>query len=344
MANMLESNVRHLLLTALVCLTLAAGCATSSTDSAAPRSSAAATEGTQQTQTETLPELAPVNLGPAERLQVVATTNIVADVVLKVGGQQIDLKTLMPIGADPHGFEVTPRDIVELDGARVIFLNGLGLEEPLKPVLDSLDDDSIRISVNAGVETLHLGHEDPHDHDHDHDGVDPHTWFSVRAVEQWVSNIEQVLSALDPARAGAYRANAESYLAEIDALKSELAEMVAELPIEQRKLVTDHHSFGYFADEYGFEVIGTIVPSFSTLAAPSPAQLAALQDQIVAEGVKAVFVGASVNPAVAEQLAADTGIRVVSIRTGSLSDADDPASSYLDFMRYNTAAIVEALK
>ena len=120
--------------------------------------------------------------------------------------------------------------------------------------------------------------------------------------------------------------------------------MVAELLPEQRRMVTDHDSFGYFADEYDFEIIGTVMPSLSTMASPSAAHLAQLHDQIEAQAVKAIFVGATVNPDVAQSIAGDTGVQIVMLYTGSLSDADGPADNYLDFMRYNVGAIVEALK
>jgi ABC-type Zn uptake system ZnuABC Zn-binding protein ZnuA len=109
-------------------------------------------------------------------------------------------------------------------------------------------------------------------------------------------------------------------------------------------LVTDHDALGYFADAYDFTIVGAVIPSLSTMAAPSASELAALQDQIEAEGVRAIFVSASVNPELAEQLAADTGATVAMIYTGSLSDAAGPASTYLDFMRYNMRTIMEALK
>lgn len=127
-------------------------------------------------------------------------------------------------------------------------------------------------------------------------------------------------------------------------LEDELGEIVAVLSPEQRKLITDHDSFGYFADAYDFDIIGTVMPSLSTTSAPSASQLAQLHDQIVAEGVEAIFVGTTVNPNVAEAIATDTGVRVVPLYTGSLSETGGPADNYLDFMRYNVAAIVDALK
>ena len=333
-------------------LTLSAcGGATSPQDSP-PADATAATPASETAPVETLPPLEPVELAPGEKLRVVATTNIIADVVANVGGDHIDLAALLSVGADPHSFEATPSDYRALEGAHALFINGLHLEEALAPVLDTVRDETPVVSVNAGVKPLTLADEadhaqeaEEHEHEeHEHGGVDPHTWMDVRNVKQWVANIQEALSELDPANADAYAENADRYLAELDALAAELADKVAELPADQRKLVTDHDSFGYFAAAYDFTIVGTVIPSFSTLASPSAQDLARLHDQIKAEGVKAVFVGMTVNPKLADQLASDLGIQVVSLYTGSLSDKDGPAATYIDYMRYNVNAIVDALK
>jgi ABC-type Zn uptake system ZnuABC Zn-binding protein ZnuA len=178
---------------------------------------------------------------------------------------------------------------------------------------------------------------------HIHEGGDPHTWQSVPNVMVWAQNIAAVLSQLDPAQAESYAAAAAEYEAELEVLEAELQALVAELPAEARKLVTDHSSLGYLADGYGFTIVGAVIPALSTVAAASAQELAALQDQINAEGVKAIFVGTTVNAQLVEQLAADLGIAVVPIYTDSLSEPDGPAASYPDFMRYNMQTIVDAL-
>ncbi len=305
----------------------------------------------ETTLVETMPALEPVELAPGEKLRVVATPTIIADVVANVGGDHIDLTALLPVGADPHSFEATPSDYRALEGAHVLFINGLHLEEALAPILDSVRDETPVVSVNAGVQPLTLADEAGHGEEgaadeekSGHGNVDPHTWLDVRNVKQWVANIQQTLSELDPVNASAYAENADRYLAELDALEKELADKVAELPVDQRKLVTDHGAFGYFANAYDFTVVGTVIPSFSTLASPSAQDLARLQDQIEAENVKAIFVGMTINPKLADQLASDLDIQVVPLYTGSLSDSDGPAATYIDYMRYNVNAIVDALK
>ena len=315
-----------------------------------------------------LPTFAAVDLSDGRKLQVVATTNIVADVVTQVAGDIIDLYAMLPVGADPHSYQPTPQDLRALTDADVIFINGLGLEEAMALALEEFEAKTV--VVNTGIEAVEFGgdhahaeemhgeetheehadeehadeeHADEAGHDHAHDGADPHSWFSVHAVEKWTHNIHHILSDLDPANAEAYEAAASAYAEELEALHAELVTLVDALPAEQRKLVTDHDSLGYLAAEYGFEVVGSVIPSFSTLAEPSAQELAALQEQIRAEGVTAIFVGTTINPRQETQLAEDLGIQVVPIYTGSLSEADGPAATYIDFMRYNVGKIVGAL-
>lgn len=284
--------------------------------------------------------LLPVHLKDGELLRVVASTNILGDVVVQVGGEAIQVIDLLPLGADPHSFVPTPKDLVALTDAHIIFVNGLGLEASLEIILRSLDGKIPVISVNAGVETLTFG---AGAEDHDHGDADPHTWFRIRAVRQWVENMAQSLTALDPAHGALYAANAQAYQQELADLEVELAALAAQVPPAQRKLVTDHDSLAYLAADYGFQVVGTVIPTLSTSASPSATDLARLQDQIRQEVVTAIFVGNTVNPALAQQIARDTGVRVVPIYTGSLSPPDGPAPTYVDFMRHNMSTIVSEL-
>lgn len=182
-------------------------------------------------------------------------------------------------------------------------------------------------------------------HHHHHDHGDPHFWLDPNLVVKYVENIRDALSKADPAGAAIYAANAEAYIARLKELDAWIAEQVAQIPPDQRKLVTNHESFGYFADRYGFQVIGTIVPNISPMAQPSAQQLARLVDRVREAGVKAIFLETGTNPKLAEQLAQETGIRVVTeLYSHSITDASGPAPTYLDMMRYNTRAIVEALR
>jgi len=293
-----------------------------------------------------LPELVPAPLAAGERLRVVASTSIVADVVANVGGGLIGLTTLAPVGSDPHAFEPTPRDAAAVSDAHVVFIVGLGLETFVQALLDSVEGDVPVIAVSQGIE-LHAT-EDSEEHsgedEHGHEGdVDPHTWFDPNHVATWTRNIERALSALDPANATTYASQAAAYRAELQELDAWIGEQVSQVPPERRKLVTDHTAFGHFARRYGFDQVGAVFPGYSTLTEPSAQELAALEDAIRTLGVRAIFVSQSANPKLAQRVAADTGTELVYLYTGSLSAPDGPASTYVLYMRYNVSAIVGAL-
>jgi ABC-type Zn uptake system ZnuABC Zn-binding protein ZnuA len=284
-------------------------------------------------------------LGEGQRLEVVATTNIVADVVQNVGGDLIDLTVLMPVGTDPHTFEPTPQDVAAVADAHVVFANGVGLEIFLENLLESAGQGVTVVPVSYGVDLLQLEGAHEQEHAEGHEGEsDPHTWFDPNNVMVWTHNIEHALSTLDQDNAGLYEENAEVYRGKLEELDGWIWEQLAQVPEANRELVTDHTSFSYFAHQYGFEQIGAVFPGYSTLAGPSAQDIAALEDAIGEFDIQAVFVGLTVNPDLAERVADDTGIQLVFLYTGSLSEPDGPADDYLSLMRYNVSAIVEALR
>lgn len=283
------------------------------------------------------------------KLKVVATTTLVGDVVSQVGGDLIDLSVLLPPGMDPHSFNPAPQDVIKVAEADVVFANGAGLEEFLEKLIENVGAQARVVHVSDGTDFLAFeseGHEGQghDDEESEYEGVDPHTWIDPNNVILWVHNIEHELSEVDPGNAGAYQANAKKYETELKDLDAWIREQVSQVPVENRKLVTDHALFGYFADEYGFEQVGALISGYSSLAQPSAQELAAIEDAIREYGVKAIFVGNTVNPVLAEQVARDTGVQLVSIYTGSLSEAGGEAETYLEYMQYNTSAIVNALK
>jgi ABC-type Zn uptake system ZnuABC Zn-binding protein ZnuA len=299
-----------------------------------------------------MPSLSPVTLGAGETLQVVATTSIVADVVQNIGGDSIDLTVLIPPRTDPHAFEPTPQDVAAVADAHVVFVNGAGLEVFLGPLLESAGQDVTVVPVSYGIELLQLEGAQEHEEDekddqdeHDyHGGADPHTWFDPHNVIVWTHNVEHTLSALDPDNAAAYAANASAYEAGLQELDAWIREQLAQVPEENRRLVTDHTVFSYFTHQYGLEQFGAVFPGYSTLAEPSAQELAELEDAIREFSVRAIFVGLTTSPDLAERVADDTGIRLVFLYTGSLSEPGGPADDYLSLMRYNVSAIVEALR
>jgi ABC-type Zn uptake system ZnuABC Zn-binding protein ZnuA len=296
------------------------------------------------------------------RLNILATTTIVADVVRNIGVEKINLTVLLPTGVDPHSFQPAPQDIAKMADADLIFANGAGLEEFLTPMIESANAVEKVIYVSEGIELLELAegeeHSDEHSQEaemlssthtaeesehHHHEGGDPHVWFDPNNVMIWTNNITQALIKMDPANAESYQKNSENYLTELKALDEWIRQQVSSIPAENRKLVTDHQVFTYFAERYGFFQEGAVIPGYSTVAEPSAQEIAALEDIIRQQGVKAIFVGSSVNPALSRRVAEDTDVQLITIFTGSLSAPGGGADTYLEFMRYNVNAIVQAL-
>ena len=277
----------------------------------------------------------------SESLRVVATTTLVGDVVQTIGGETISLNILMRPGADPHLFEPTPRDLAQLAEADVLFINGVGLENFMK-VLTQCNPHARIVSVSDGI-ALHKAAEHDHDEHEEHGENDPHVWFNPLNVIVWAQNIEKTLGTLAPDQAAIYKTNSERYIEELTALDTWIQQEVSKLKPEQRVLVTDHDEFGYFTERYEFTCVGTILPNISTLSEPTARQLADLHDAIQHQNIRALFMGKTTNPTLGARIAQDAGIRVVSLFTGSLGEKGGPADTYLNYMRYNVQAIVDAL-
>lgn len=308
----------------------------------APRATetSAPVEGEHQTETQAL---SAVSLPAGDRLLVVATTSIVADVVKNVGGDAIVLTTLMPLGTDPHAFEPTPQDVAAVSDAHVIFAAGAGLEAFLEPLLVSAEAETRTVYVSDGVALRELEDRVTTEEDHE-DDADPHTWTDPNKVMTWTHNIERALSTLDPGNADLYEARAGAYVVALTELDGWIQQQVSHVPEVRRRIVTDHATFGYFAERYGFELVGALIPGYSTLSEPSAQELAELQDAIRELQLEVVFVGNTVNPNLARRVSEDLGVQLVFLYTGSLSEPGGPAGSYLEFMRYNVSQIVNALK
>jgi manganese/iron transport system substrate-binding protein len=304
-----------------------------------PAPQAAQTPGQQAAGSKAAPiEAAPLAAG--EKLKVVATTNIVGDVVRNVGRDRIQLTTLMAVGVDPHSYVPTPADSAAIHDAHVVFANGAGLETNLAVVFDNAGGQAVKVQLSDGLQLRKLPGDATATNQAGQD--DPHVWFDVHNAIQWVDTIEQTLSALDPAGAGSYQANAQAYQRQLEELDAWIVSQVATIPEAKRKLVTDHPAFGYFADRYGLQQVGAVYP-VSPSSEPSAQDIAALEDAIRKYQAPAVFSESTVNPKLAEQVAQDTGVKVVTLYTGSLGGPGSGAESYLDLMRFDVSAIVAAL-
>ena len=274
---------------------------------------------------------------------VLASESFLADIAGAVAGDRIAVTTLVPIGADPHSWEPAPRDAAAVAHAALFIVNGNGLESFLAPLLESISGPRV-VEASAGLAPRVPREGEPAAGDGSHE-TDPHFWLDPLNVVRYAENIRDALSALDPAGADVYRANAAAYAEKLRELDGWIAAEVARVSPERRLLVTNHESLGYFADRYGFRIVGTVIPSVSTGSSPSARQLADLVERLRETGAPAVFVEENADTKVARQLADEAGVRLVTdLRTHTLSGPDGPAPTYLAMMRADVRTIVDALE
>jgi len=267
---------------------------------------------------------------------VFASTTFLADITRNVAGDRILVESLLPIGSDPHSYQPTPQDITKISESQLLIINGAGYEHFLEPLLENADGEREIIEASAGI---NLRRDAQGDHD-----VDPHIWLDPNNVILYVENIREALTHFDPDGAAIYQSNAETYIAELKNLDAWITEQVNQIPPERRLLVTNHEALGYFSDRYGFTVIGAVVPGTSSDASTSARQMADLIDVIKSSGAPAIFLDEVENPNLAEQIADETNVRVVTdLHLESLTDGS-PAGTYIDMMKHNVTRIVNALK
>ena len=271
-----------------------------------------------------------------EVLTVVATTTILGDVVSNLVGADARVDVLLPIGADPHDYRVSSRQIALILEADLVVANGLGFEEGILDVLEAAEADGANVfEVAELLDPVRLGEGGG--------AWDPHIWMDPRRMAEGARLIAAELAALDGSVAWSERA--DSYSARLLEADEEITTILAVVPELDRKLVTNHAVFGYFATRYGFEISGTVIPSGTTLGDPSSAELAALVDKIREAGVAAIFVETTGPTALAEAVAAEAegGIEVVELYTGSLGEPGSGAETLIGMLRINARRIAGAL-
>jgi zinc/manganese transport system substrate-binding protein len=282
-----------------------------------------------------LPDAAARDDGP---LEVVATTPIIADLVRQVGGQRVEVESILPNNADPHDFEPKPEDIIKVEDADVVFTHGLHLDEWASDLIDNSGTGAPVFVVTDGIETLDSEEEE-------FEEGDPHVWFDTTRAQQMVTNIANALTEVDADGSDSYQQRANAYIEQLATLDQEIKDRIALIPEDQRKIVTNHDALGYYADRYGLEVVGTVFPGSDTRSEPSAQEVADLVDSIEEQGVKAVFAENTVSPTIAEELASEAGVQVVDdLYTDSLGDAGSGADTYIGLMQTDTRLIVDALR
>ncbi|MFH1383184.1 MAG: metal ABC transporter substrate-binding protein [Chloroflexota bacterium] len=272
---------------------------------------------------------------------IVVTYSVLGSVVRELVGEKATVTVPMPNGLDPHEWEPSARDIETFNKADLVIENGLGLEGGMEKALDSARSKGVKFFTASDYITVrHVGPGEgipTGDPDQAIGASDPHLWSDPVAMKDIVSALVPALMEdlnLDIA------AEASDLENRLDSLNAELANIVIQVPEDNRKLVTGHESMGYFAQRYGFRLVGVIVPSLSSQAGVSAADLAALKKAIIDNQVKAIFTEVGTSPAVAKTIADETGVKIVALTTHALpSDG-----SYFTFMRNLATVIADGLK
>jgi zinc/manganese transport system substrate-binding protein len=270
-------------------------------------------------------------LHAAERLKVVASFSILADFVRNVGGDRIDLTTLVGADSDVHVYTPAPSDAKRIADAKLVIVNGLGLEGWLPRLVQSSGSKAQVVTVSAGIAPLKLG-----------SAADPHGWQSVPNAKIYVTGIANALAAADPDDAEFFRAQAKAYLEKLETLDREVREAVAKIPPERRKVISTHDAFGYFAAEYGVQFIAPL--GVSTETEPSARDIATIISQIKAQKIPAVFLENISDDRLIRRIAAETGSKVGgTLISDGLTGEKGPAPTYIDMVRHNIKALTSAL-
>ena len=293
-----------------------------------------------------LAALAPGAAAAAEaRLKAVATFSILADLVSQVGGERVAVTSLVGPDADAHGYSPAPSDARRVAEADLVVVNGLGFEGWIERLIRASGTKAPVVTASRGVTTIPGSEDHDHGHGHSHgesDHPDPHAWQSVANVKRYVANIRDALAKADPDHAAAYAANAAAYTGKLDALEADIRTGLAVIPEAQRRIITTHDSFGYYAVAYGLRFLAP--QGVSTNSEAGPKDVARIIRQIRRDKVPAVFVESIADPRLMQQIARESGARVGGrIFSDALSGPDGPAPTYLDMMRANLKAFREAL-
>jgi ABC-type Zn uptake system ZnuABC Zn-binding protein ZnuA len=264
---------------------------------------------------------------------VLTTTTILADVARNVAGDRLTVGSLLPAGTDPHSYQPVPQDATMVERTKVLVVHGADYEGFLQPLLNTAGRQENVIEASKGARLLS-----------NEQGNDPHLWLDPNNVIVYVDNIREGLTQFDPDGADVYEANASAYIDHLTELDAWINGQIAQIEPKRRVLVTNHEAFGYFAEHYGFIVVGAVIPGYSSDSAPSAQQMADLIEQIKLYEAPAIFLDASDNPDLAKQIAAETGVKVISdLHLESLTQGA-PAGTYIDMMRDNVTKIVQALQ
>jgi zinc/manganese transport system substrate-binding protein len=266
-----------------------------------------------------------------DHLNVVASFSIIGDFVRNVGGDRVSVTTLVGPDGDVHVYTPAPADARKIADAKLLVVNGLGLEGWLPRLVQSSGSKALIVTATDGIAALRIN-----------SAADPHAWQSVVNARIYVADIRDALVAADPADAEAFRANAAAYLAKLDALDQEVRGSVAQIPPARRKVISTHGAFGYFAAAYGIEFIAPL--GVSTESEASARDIARIITQIRSEKIPAVFLENISDVRLIRRISAETGARIGgTLFSDSLSDEKGDAPTYIELVRHNIKALTSAL-
>ncbi len=271
-----------------------------------------------------------------EKVRTVATFSILADLVKNVGGDRVEVASLVGPNGDAHVYAPSPADAKTLADAKVVFVNGLGLEGWMTRLVSASGSKAPTITASKGIKPLKM----------EEDGksiTDPHAWQSITNAKIYVVNIRDGLIAADPAGKDVYESNARTYLAKLDALETEVKQAVAKIPADRRKIITTHDAFGYFAAAYGMEFLAP--QGVSTESEASAKDVAKIITQIRKQKIPAVFMENISDDRLMQRIAKETGARIGGkLFSDALSDDKGPAATYIDMMHNNIRQFSIALE
>lgn len=269
------------------------------------------------------------------KIPVIATFSILGDLVKNVGGDRIEITTLVGPNSDAHVYEPAPADAKKVAGAKVVFFNGLGFEGWLTRLVKASGTKAPTVTASKGVKSRKMEEEG-------HQVTDPHAWQSIANAKIYIGNIRDGLAAADPAGKSAYEANAGAYLAKLDALEAEVKDAIGKIPADRRRIITSHDAFGYFGAAYGIDFIAP--EGVSTETAASARDVAKIITQIKKQKIPAVFMENITDSRMMEQIAKESGAKIGgSLFSDALSDAKGPAATYIDMMHHNMRQLSSAL-
>lgn len=276
-------------------------------------------------------------------VRVAASMSVFADLVRQVGGDRVTVLSLIPAGADAHTYQPSPKAVQRLGDVRAIFINGSGLEESLLPVLENNAPAGARlVDLSAGLQSIEVEEREvgpAGEEEEEHEEGNPHFWLDVAYAKEYVARIREALSEVDPEGRAGYAANAQRYLAELDQTDAYIRTQIATIPPAQRKLVTFHDAFPYFARAYGLELAGFVVRAPGR--EPSARDIKELGEVLQSEGVKTVFKEPQLNAKLLDRAAKDAGVKVGVLYSDALTGE---ITSYVAMMRRNADAVAEGLR